>query len=79
MNKQKRQEILEWMYDRIQQGILNEEEGSCDSLEDGDIIWYCFVTVEDGKKAVDFFTSMCVFPFATGYMTKTGKPRIKWN
>lgn len=37
MNKQKRQEILNWMYDSILQGVLNEEVGSCDSLDYDDI------------------------------------------
>ena len=59
------------MQDRTMQGILHEEEGSCDSLEDADdFVWFCNVDEINGKNP---------FPFAVGYMTKTGKPRIKWN
>lgn len=79
MNKQKRQEILNWMYDSILQGVKNEEIGSCDSLDDDDITWHCIVIEQNGKKVVSFSTSLNMFPFATGYMTRTGKPRIKWN
>lgn len=79
MNKQKRQEILGWMHDRIQQGILYEEVGSCESLDDDDITWHCIVIEQNGKKVVSFSTSLNMFPFATGYMTRTGKPRIKWS
>ena len=80
MNKQTRQEILNWMYNRIEQGVNYEEEGSCDSFEDANnFTWHCTVGVENGKKVVFFTTCICLFPFATGYMTKTGKPRIKWN
>ena len=68
------------MQDRTMQGILHEEEGSCDSLEDADdFVWFCDVDEINGKKCVSFSTSLNPFPFAVGYMTKTGKPRIKWN
>ena len=68
------------MYDRIVAGIPYEEEGSCDFLDDAeDFRWFCQIGEENGKKVVYFTTSLNLFPFAVGYMTKTGKPRIKWN
>ena len=68
------------MYDRIEEGIRHEEEGSCDWLDDAENFrWNCTVGEENGRKVVYFTTSLCLFPFAVGYMTKTGKPRIKWN
>lgn len=80
MNALSNNEVFRWMLDRTMQGILNEEQGSIDSLEDADdFVWFCHVNEVDGKKCVDFSTSLNPFPFATGYMTKTGKPRIKWN
>lgn len=80
MKTQTRKQVLDWMYDRIMQGILHEEPGSLDSLEDAEgSIWDCVVSVENGRKFVYFYTSQCFFPFATGHMTRTGKPRIKWN
>ena len=80
MKAQTRKQILEWMYDRIEQGVRYEEVGSCDSMDDADDFrWNCTVGEDDGRKVVFFTTSLSLFPFATGYMTKTGKPRIKWN
>ena len=71
---------MNWMYERIEQGILHEEPGSCDSFEDAEgSIWDCVVSVENGKKFVYFYAELFFFPFATGHITRTGKPRIKWN
>lgn len=67
------------MYDRIQTG-MTEEVGSSDSLEDAEnFVWFCTVNEESGKKVVSFTTSLSLFPFAIGYITRTGEPRIKWN
>lgn len=68
------------MQDRTMQGILHEEPGSCDTLEDAnDFRWFCTVDEVDGKKVVYFTTSNNPEAFAVGTMTKTGKPRIKWQ
>ena len=73
-------EIFRWMQDRTMQGVLHEEPGSCDSLEDADgFYWNCNVGEENGKKVVYFTTSLNPFPFAVGRMTKTGNPRISWK
>ncbi len=74
-----KKEIKAWMKDRILQGVLNEEPGSCDTLEDaGNFCWHCSVSETDGKKVVNFTTSLDPVPFAIGFLTKTGKPRLKW-
>ena len=68
------------MQDRTMQGILYEEVGSCDTLEDAnDFQWHCTVDEIDGNKFVCFTTSLNPFAFAIGRMTKTGKPRISWK
>lgn len=75
-----KKEVFLWMQDRTMQGILHEEQGSFDSLEDADdFVWHCNVGEENGRKVVYFTTSLNPTAFAVGYMTKTGKPRIKWN
>ena len=80
MKKLSHKEIFLWMQDRTMQGVLHEEVGSCDSLEDADnFYWHCIVGEENGRKFVHFFTSLCLMPFATGHLTKTGKPRISWK
>ena len=79
MNALTRKQVLNWMYERIQAG-MKEEIGSCDSLEDAEnFVWHCTVNEENGKKVISFTTSLSLFPFATGYMTRNGEPRIKWN
>lgn len=80
MKKLSNNGVFRWMQDRTLQGILHEEHGSCDYLEDADDFrWNCIVSELDGKKCVEFSTSLNPFPFATGYLTKTGKPRMRWN
>lgn len=75
-----KKEIFLWMQDRTMQGVLNEEVGSCDCLEDADdFVWFCNVGEENGKKVVYFTTSLNPSEFAVGRMTKTGKPRISWR
>ena len=80
MKKQTREQVLNWMYDRIEQGIRNEEVGSCDSLDDTEgFTWHCTVGENDGFKAVFFTTCINMFPFAIGHLTKDGKPSIRWD
>ena len=75
-----KKEVFLWMHDRTMQGVLHEEPGSCDSLDDADnFSWYCIVGEENGRKFVHFFTSNNPMPFATGRLTKTRKPRISWK
>lgn len=72
--------VFAWMQDRTMQGINSEEIGSCDSLEDADdFVWFCNVGEENGRKVVYFSTSLNPCAFATGRLTKSGKPRISWK
>ena len=80
MKKLSYKTVFRWMQDATMQGVLNEEEGSMDSLEDADgFVWFALVDEVDGRKCVYFSTSLNPVPFATGRMAKTGKPRISWN
>lgn len=79
MKQLSKKEVFRWMQDRTMQGVLHEEVGSCDSLDDADgFYWHANVYMINGKKCVCFCTSANMFSFAVGRMTKTGKPRIKW-
>jgi len=80
MKKLSNNTIFRWMQDRTMQGILHEEVGSCDQLEDADDFrWNAMVDEPDGKKVVNFTTSLNPIPFAVGRLTKSGKPRISWS
>lgn len=73
-------QVIRWMKDRTVQGVLHEENGSCDTLDDaGGFQWNCQVSTKDGRKTVLFTTNINPVPFASGTLTDSGKPRITWN